>query len=90
MDVPRHFSYHTLQVRWLSAQQFYTLYRMLEPTLFACCDFLNNPALEGNCPHSHNLSFGLYVETSSEHIVVMKKKKVIIMKCWKIFWFHFV
>jgi len=26
---------------------------------------LHNPKLEGNCPQSHNLSFGIYMETSS-------------------------
>ena len=90
IDVPRHVSYRTLQVRWPSAQQFDTLYRMPEPTLFAYCDFLYNPVLEGNCPHSHNVSFDFYVETSKKLVVVMKKKKIIIMKCWKIFWLHFV
>jgi len=89
IDVPCHVGYHTLQVRWLSVQQFDKLYRMPERTLFVYRDFLYNPALEGNCPHSHNLSFGLYVETSSELVVVMKKKKILIMKCWKIFWLHF-
>ena len=58
---------------------------MPEPTLFLYRDFLYNPALEGNCPHSYNVSFGLCVETSSELVVVLKNKKMLIMKCWKIF-----
>ena len=78
-----------LQVRWLSAQQFDKLYRMPEPTIFAYRDFLYNLAQEGNCPHSHNLSFGLYVETSSE-LFEVKNNKIIIMKCLKIIWLNFV
>lgn len=56
IDVPRHVSYRTLEVTWLSAQQFDTLHRMLVHTFLHTLISLYNPALEGNCPHSHDLS----------------------------------
>jgi len=38
-DVPCHISHCMLEVRWFSAQQFDTFYRMLEQTFFAYFDF---------------------------------------------------
>lgn len=55
-DVPCHVSYRTLEMRWLSAQQFDTLQRMLEKTFLHTLISQYNTALEGNCPHSHDLS----------------------------------
>jgi hypothetical protein len=55
IDVPRHVRYRTLEMKWLSAQQFDTLYRMLEHTFLHTLISLYNTALEGNCPHSHDL-----------------------------------
>jgi hypothetical protein len=75
IGVRRHVSYRTLEVRRPSAQQFDTLYRMPEQTVFTYLCFIYNPALEGNCPHSHNLSFDTYVETVSELVLAKKKKK---------------
>jgi len=43
-DVP-HVRYWTLAVRWLSAQQFDTLYRMPVQNVFAYFDFLYHPVL---------------------------------------------
>ena len=70
-----HVSYRTLEVRRLSAQQFDTLYRMPEQIVFTYLGFIYNPALEGNCPRSHNLSIDTYLETVSELVLAKKKKK---------------
>ena len=43
-----------------------------------------------NRNHSHNLSFGIYVDIGSPVVLDKNKKEVIIMKCLKIYWFYFV
>jgi len=67
-EVPRHVNYRTLEVRCLSAQQFDTLCGMLEETFFLhTLISLYNAALEGNCPHSQNLSLrGDWLRARSE------------------------
>jgi hypothetical protein len=37
--IPHHVRYRTLEVKWLSAQQFNTLHKMPEQILFAYRDF---------------------------------------------------
>ena len=56
IDMPRHVRYRTLEVKWLSAQQFDTMHRMPEQTFLFILISLHYSAPGGDCPHFYNLT----------------------------------
>ena len=60
-DVSRHVSYRTLEVRWLSAQQFDTFYRMVEQTFLHTLISLYNSAPEGKLSSVLRFKFAIYM-----------------------------